>query len=264
MTEIAHGAYQVPERYRQFVIDDDFARYGLRLDQAAPQPRYLQIELTDLCNLACAGCVRASHDSTGSRFEFPSFLRLLDDLNGLEHVSFVGAGEALIVADLARYVQACTAREVFTSCNTNGLLVRRRLRPVLDAGLGLIAISVDGADATTLAAMRSGLRLSQLQRALDDAVSLADALSTRVSAAVTLSSRNVDTFPAIVAFVANHGIGEVTVESLHHWGHGRRPEPAIAVRARRSPRDRVDRGRTRHRGGSGIATDHLRLCALDD
>lgn len=76
----------------------------------------------------------------------------------------------------------------------DGLLVRRRLRPVLDAGLGLIAISVDGADGT----------------------------GARVSAAVTLSTRNIATFSAIVSYVADLGLREITVESLHQWGHDQR------------------------------------------
>lgn len=222
MTRSRSTAYQVPEEYRQFLVEDDFARYGLSIDQPALRPRYLQIELTDLCNLACAGCVRAEHESTGSRFAYPDFLRLLDDLPDLEHVSFVGAGEALIIADLARYVAACTERGVFTSCNTNGLLVGRRLRPVLDAGLGLIAVSVDGADEPTLSVMRSGLRLSQLTDALRSAAALADDTGARASAAVTLSTRNIATFPAIVSYVADAGLREITVESMHHWGHDQR------------------------------------------
>jgi radical SAM protein with 4Fe4S-binding SPASM domain len=212
------GEYHVPQRYRRFVVEDDFARYGLSIDSPASRPRYLQIELTDLCNLACAGCVRAAHTSTGHHFGYRDFLNLLDNLPDLEHVSFVGAGEALILPDLARYVEACSGRGVFTSCNTNGLLIRR-LPPVLDAGLGLIAISVDGADEPVLSAMRSGLRLGQLSRALSDALVLTEGGATRVSAAVTLSSRNIDTFPAIVAYVAGQGLREMSVESLHHWGN---------------------------------------------
>lgn len=219
MTTPAIDGRQATERYLQFIVQDDFARYGLSIERPAPRPRYLQIELTDLCNLTCAGCVRSAHSSTGARFAQSDFVRILDDMPDVDHVSFVGAGEALIVPDLARYVEACTARGVFTSCNTNGILVKRRLQPVLDAGLGLIAISVDAADGPTLAAMRSGLRLSQLGRALHEAVALAEAGSARVSAAVTLSTGNVNTFPAIVDYVARHGVREVTVESLHHWGN---------------------------------------------
>lgn len=213
------GRDAVPERFRQFLVEDDFARYGLSPEQHASSPKYLQLELTDSCNLACAGCVRATHDSTGREFGYDAFIDLLADMPDLEHVSFVGAGEALIVRDMSRYVAACTERNIFTSCNTNGLLVRRRLKAALDAGLGLIAISVDGADAQTLSDMRSGLRLTQLTSAMQAAVVLAEPTSARVSAAVTLSARNLDGFADIVTYVADQGVREITVESLHHWGH---------------------------------------------
>ncbi|WP_213451194.1 radical SAM/SPASM domain-containing protein [Rhizomonospora bruguierae] len=209
----------VPEDFRRFLVADDFARYGLTPDRHARSPQYIQLELTDRCNLACAGCVRAVHASTGSEFGYDAFVALLADLPDLLHVSFVGAGEALIVRDLPRHVAACTERNVFTSCNTNGLLVRRRLRPALDAGLGLIALSVDGADEETLSDMRSGLRLSQLTTALREAVLLVAETGARISAAVTLSARNVASFPDIVSYIADQGVREITVESLHHWGN---------------------------------------------
>ncbi|MEU8926226.1 radical SAM protein [Kitasatospora sp. NPDC048545] len=208
----------VPERFQKFLVTDDFDRYGLTPGRPTLTPQYLQVELTDLCNLACAGCLRAVHESSGGHLSLEVFVALLDQLPDLDHVSFVGGGEALIVGDFAAYVQLCTDRSVFTSTNTNGLLVRRRLRPVLDAGLRLLAISVDGADDVTLGRMRSGLRLSQLSTALREAVRLTEGRATGLSAAVTLSTVNLDQFPAIVNFVADHGVKRVSVESLHHWG----------------------------------------------
>lgn len=208
----------VPERYRRFLVSDDFDRYGLTPGHPAPSPKFLQVELTDLCNLACAGCVRAVHTSTGSHLDLGAFAQLLDGLPDLEHVSFVGAGEALMLNDFAEYVRACSSRKVLSSTNTNGLLVRRRLTKVLDAGLGMLAVSVDGASDTTLALMRSGLRVSQLASALDHAVDLTRDRDTSLSAAITLSTDNLSEFSAILDFVAQRGIRRVTVESLHHWG----------------------------------------------
>ena len=222
MTEADAPTPAVPPEFRQFIVTDDFDRYGLRPGEPEPSPRYLQVELTDLCNLSCAGCVRAVHESTGSQLDLNTFTALLDQLPELQHVSFVGAGEALIVREFPAFVEACTRRGVFTSTNTNGLLVRRRLEPALDAGLGLIAISVDGADDTTLGLMRSGLRTTQLSAALRTAVSLVEGRKARLSAAVTLSATNVHGFADIVSFVADHGVREMTVESLHHWGDDKR------------------------------------------
>lgn len=240
----------IPDRLRRFIVTDDFDRYGLRPGQPTVTPRYVQLELTDLCNLACAGCVRATHTSAGSHFGIDSFRALLDDLPDLEHVSFVGAGEALIVRDFAAYVTACTERGVFTSTNTNGLLVRRRIGPVVQAGLGLLAISVDGADDATLVAMRSGLTRHRLVAAIEAAVALTAETPTRLSAAVTLSLRNVHTFADIVAMVADLGVTELSVESLHHWGddHALNGESLFAMDA--------DHVRHHLEAGLHVAADH--------
>lgn len=212
----------IPPEFRPFIVTDDFDRYGLEVGQPTEMPHYLQIELTDLCNLKCAGCVRAEHDSVGAVLDLDSFVSILDQLPRLEHVSFVGAGEALMVRDFAGYVRACTDRGVFSSTNTNGLLIRRRLQAALEAGLGLLAVSVDGADDNILGPMRSGLRASQLSAGLHAAALLVDGTDTRLSAAVTLSSMNLASFGDIVDYVADHGIKELTVESLHHWGDDKR------------------------------------------
>lgn len=213
---------EVPPKFRHFIVTDDFDRYGLRPGEPTSSPHYLQVELTDLCNLTCAGCVRSEHESVGSVLDLATFIDLLDQLPDLEHVSFVGAGEAIIVRNFAEYVRSCSERGLFSSTNTNGLLVRRRLEVALEAGLGLLAISVDGADDATLSVMRSGLKISQLSASIEAAATMTQRAGARLSAAVTLSSTNIASFADIVQYVADRGIHEITVESLHHWGDDKR------------------------------------------
>jgi MoaA/NifB/PqqE/SkfB family radical SAM enzyme len=143
---------------------------------------------------------------------------MLDDARGLEHVSFVGAGEALLRPEFPDFVRLCSARDIRTSCNTNGKYARRRLRDAVAAGLGRLAISIDAVEPELVREIRGGLTLEALVRGIEAAVDETAGTETALSAAVTLSLRNVDSFDQIVEFAAAHGIREMTVESLHHWG----------------------------------------------
>jgi MoaA/NifB/PqqE/SkfB family radical SAM enzyme len=199
-------------------VDDDFVRYGIPMGEPLARPRFLQVELTDRCNLTCPACVRAIHRSAGTALSQEDLERMLDDAPDLEHVSFVGAGEALLRPDFADFVRLCTDRDIRTSCNTNGKYVRRRLHDAVAAGLGRLAISIDAVDPELVREIRGGLTLEALIRGIEAAVDETAGTETVLSAAVTLSLRNVDSFDEIVDFTAAHGIREMTVESLHHWG----------------------------------------------
>lgn len=203
--------------YSRFIIKDDFERYGIKPGQAIP-PNYLQVELTDKCNLRCASCPRAVTPSSQDILSLHAFERLLDEVASVKHVSFVGGGEALLVNNFADYVQLCSNRNIFSSCNTNGILIEKRLPAAIKAGLGKIAISVDAAEAALLSDLRSGLSISRLENSIRCAIEMTRGTSTTVSAAVTLSALNVNYFVDILNFLVSSGCRDVTVESLHHWG----------------------------------------------
>jgi radical SAM protein with 4Fe4S-binding SPASM domain len=204
--------------FAEFRIADDFERYGLTPGRPAASPSFLQVELTDRCNLTCASCPRATVPSTLDVLDPAAFERLLDSAPGAEHISFVGGGEALFVNDFARYVRLCTERGIRTSTVSNGLLVPLRLRAAIEAGLGRLGISVDSADDAELRAIRGGMSLTALERSIRAAVTMTAGTQTAFFAATTLSADNVAGFESIVRFVARLGVREMSVESLHHWG----------------------------------------------
>jgi radical SAM protein with 4Fe4S-binding SPASM domain len=150
------------------------------------------------------------------------FKTMLDGLPRLQHVSFVGAGEALFLADFPNYIRLCSTRGIDTSTVTNGLLIPTRLPPAVAAGLGRIGISIDAADDDLLRQLRSDLALAALTRSIRSAVTLCRKTSTRVFAATTLSSATAGRFASIVEYIADCGLREMTVESLHHWGNDKR------------------------------------------
>jgi MoaA/NifB/PqqE/SkfB family radical SAM enzyme len=208
----------LPTDIERFILPDEFERYRINKHAPLAGPRYLQVELTDHCNLTCPSCVRSWTASDRVQLDLAAFGRLLDETPTVEQISFVGAGEALIVREFPAYVAASHALGITTTTNTNGLLVKRRLGAAVEAGLSNIAISVDGASDVSLNTIRSGLTKHVLEHALRSAVEITDGTFCAASAAVTLSLTNLSEFSDMVRMIADNGITNVTVESLHHWG----------------------------------------------
>ncbi len=204
--------------FGDFIVGDDFGRYGIPFPSPAPSPRYLQLEITNRCNLRCPNCPRRRGPAKTRVFPLGKFSRLLDALPLLDHVSFVGAGESLLAPDFPAFVRLARERGVRSSLTTNGLLARRRLAAAVGAGLGSVAISVDAADASLMAAIRPGVSPRTLIRAIKAARDIVAGTSTQLSGALTLSEANLRAFPEIVSFLARQGITRLSVESLHHWG----------------------------------------------
>lgn len=76
------------------------------------------------------------------------FERLLDDLPGLERVTLQGLGEPLLAPDLVAMVSSASARGIVVGFNTNAtLLTRAKAAQLIDAGLGWLHVSIDGATA---------------------------------------------------------------------------------------------------------------------
>ena len=181
-------------------------------------PVYLQIELTDRCNLKCSSCPRSYSVSSGSKFELDGFKKILDEMPDLKQASFVGAGETLLVKNFSDFISYCSEKNIFSSCNSNGILVEYRLTNAVKAGLGKIGISIDAIDSNLLAKLRSNVKVDQILRAFESALNITQGTKTIVSAAITLGNENIYDFPNLIGKLSEIGVKDFTVESYHHWG----------------------------------------------
>ena len=211
--------------FEHYLVADDFTRYDIVPGRPSASPRYLQVELTDRCNLRCRTCPRSWLESTGDVLRLSDFEVLIEDLPDLEHVSFVGLGEVLLLRSFPDYVRAAHRRGIRTSCNSNGVVIPHRLRPALEAGLDKVQISIDAQDESLLAEIRSGIHRQVLENAFIFALHAASEFDATVSAAITVGSANLHDLPHLLTYLDRIGVRNATIECLHHWGQDRRLDP---------------------------------------
>ena len=133
---------------------------------------YLRISLTDHCNLRCAYCMPAQGLSWMPTEEMLTFAEIIDIVNaaarlGISKVRLTG-GEPLVRKDLPLLVRSLSAipgiKEV--SLTTNGMLLERLAKPLANAGLKRVNISLDTLDAQKFKLITRGGDISRVWRGI--------------------------------------------------------------------------------------------------
>jgi len=183
---VIDAAWRWPPLWRRLkAVHPGYIALRCRL-RRRPRLRWVQVEVTNGCNLACTMC--GNRRGARERGLMPSevFLERIAQIpdRSLHHIAMHAGGEPLLHPELELFVHHARtkAREVFIS--TNGLLFGRdagMMRRLLDAGLTHIHFSAEGYDPETYEATRVGghfndfvANLALLRRVRDSAGSGAE------------------------------------------------------------------------------------------
>lgn len=193
---------------------------GLRLK--SDRLRKIYVEVTSVCNLACATCIRNAWSEPLGHMPVERFLRLVQGLPvtqpGAEAItlSLSGFGEPLAHPHFLDLVRLARERGLRVEIVTNGLLLDAALaRTLADLGVSQVAVSLDGGDPAGYASIRG----ADFAGAAEAARLLADARRrTRkpmaVGAAFVATRRNVDSLPALLRLAQDLALDFVSVSNV--------------------------------------------------
>jgi len=135
----------------------------LRLHRPVTQLAKVYIEPTDRCNLDCLMCIRSGWDQPLGRMDKATFDRILLGLQKLDpmpSVFFGGLGEPLFHPRTIEWIARVKAVGARVELITNGtLLNEKRARQLIEAGLDVLWVSIDGATPQSYADVRLGAEL---------------------------------------------------------------------------------------------------------
>lgn len=103
-------------------------------------------ESSNICNLRCKHCYTDSSPINCNKFTLKESIHIIDKMyeNGIYSVS-IGGGEPLVLDYLPLIIKYITKKGMNVSISTNGLLLdKKTLEILIDSGLQLIQISIDG------------------------------------------------------------------------------------------------------------------------
>ena len=99
------------------------------------------VEITNICNMNCSFC--HGHSRENRRMTRDEFSCILDKLSGVtEYVYYHLMGEPLTHPELPDFLRMSAERGFRSVLTTNGTLLAKRGREILDAGLHKVSISV--------------------------------------------------------------------------------------------------------------------------
>lgn len=132
----------------------------------------LQVEVTTHCFLRCPVCPHEAVRSQWSprHMSMETYRRLASSFEAVRFVHLQGWGEPLLHPDLLCMIEMARSARCETGLTTNGVLLSDEMAGCLmRSGLGLLAVSIAGANPSTHAAARGG---SDLARIVDNVAAL--------------------------------------------------------------------------------------------
>jgi MoaA/NifB/PqqE/SkfB family radical SAM enzyme len=176
---------EVDENGKLVLPDEVIKRYGLkpgakvRLDEGGnfvrmhrpvTQLTKVYIEPTVACNLECITCFRNDWEQPIGRMSdetFSSILRGLKALDPIPNVYFGGIGEPLFHPKTIKWISEVKALGVKVEMITNGTILTEKVsQKLVDSGLDVLWVSIDGATPESYSDVRLGAELPKVLEGL--------------------------------------------------------------------------------------------------
>ncbi len=126
----------------------------------------LYIEPTNECNMKCRTCIRNTWDEPMGKMTDEVFNRIIDGIkmfSPLPTIFFGGLGEPLIHPDIVEMVRRSKSAGTRVELISNGTMLSPKMtHDLLDAGLDMLWISLDGATPEGYADVRLGEKLPEI------------------------------------------------------------------------------------------------------
>jgi cyclic pyranopterin phosphate synthase len=197
------------------------------IDRFGRRATDLRVSLTDRCNLRCTYCMPAEglawlpNEGLLTDAEIGRLLGIAVRDLGVTEIRFTG-GEPLIRPGLLGIIAAAAALDPRPnlSVTTNGIGLTRLARPLVDAGLDRINVSLDTLRADRFATLTRRDRITDVLEGL----AAADAAGLRPVKINTVLMRGVndDEAPSLLRFALEHGfelrfIEQMPLDAQHGW-----------------------------------------------
>lgn len=200
---------------------------GLKLHRPITHLAKVYIEPTDACNIACRTCFRNDWDVPMGRMSeetFAAILRGLEACDPIPTVYFGGIGEPLFHKRTTAWVAQAKALGARVELITNGtLLTEKRSRELIEAGLDMLWVSIDGASPESYADIRLGAELPNVLANLERFHRLRMTMHTgtfwhrpkpALGIAFVAMKRNIRDLPAVLRLAQRFGALHVSVSNV--------------------------------------------------
>ena len=193
----------------------------IRLHRPLGHLAKVYVEPTNGCNLDCVTCFRNAWAADIGRMSDATFAAILEDLAAIDPpptVYFGGIGEPLYHPRTVEWVAQAKQLGARVELITNGtLLTEKRSRQLIDAGLDLLWVSIDGASPESYADVRLGAELPTVLENIRRFRTLRKGHKTmkpEIGVAFVAMKRNISDLPAVLKIARQLGALHFSVSNV--------------------------------------------------
>ncbi len=180
----------------------------------------VEIEATNECNTRCLHCPHETITRPKGKMTWETFQIVADKVlayGRTQAIDFAGMGEPTLNPDLPRFI-AYFRDKIPTLITTNAsALTPKNVERLIEAGLGTMIISYNGADAETYELMMGGLNFERAEKYIADAVQRAQG-RMRVVANVSVTKQTRPKLAEIRRRLNDLGIETISFSLCHNRG----------------------------------------------
>jgi MoaA/NifB/PqqE/SkfB family radical SAM enzyme len=199
----------------------DLQDNGVSLRRPITHLAKIYVEPTSQCNLACRTCIRNSWNEPSGQMSEKVFDRLvagLGDFDPPPKVFFGGFGEPLVHPRITEMVAQIRSQGSSVELITNGILLNERMsKELIEAGINVLWISVDGATPESYSKVRihSSLPevLANVRRFRHDCLSL-NGKKPQIGLSFVAMRSNVDELPDLMRLGIQLGVSRYLVTNV--------------------------------------------------
>jgi len=175
-------------------------------------PPWLEVDLTNACNIRCYMCYQSSHDVTYNQMHDDDLKSVLAILPYVKTVLIAGHGEQLLYQKLDYFLESAKRFLCDVQMFTNGLLVHKHLR--LFGYISKLTISFDGATKEVFETQRYG---ANYKKVLSNILLLRKTYKNLyITLGCVVSRLNVHQIGLIVKTACELGVNAVTFPHVQH------------------------------------------------
>lgn len=210
------------KRFTNYIFND--VEVFLRRPKLKSYPRFIDLALTDNCNLKCIMCVRTT-DPTIELNEL-SFEQVKNIINKVsEYATTIqlagGLGEPLLykyIFDAIKYSKKKGLEVLLTSNGT--LLNTKNIDKLINSGLDYLSLSIDGATKETFESIRVGAKYEKMITGIWNLCRIRDKKKAKLKiefVPVVMIGKNLHEVPALVRLAKEVGVDGVAFSDVSYW-----------------------------------------------
>jgi radical SAM protein with 4Fe4S-binding SPASM domain len=194
------------------------------LSPRPPLPFHAIIEITTHCNLRCPTCAQVDYSKENIHLTIEKFVRVLDSIPSARKVALLGLGEPFLNRNLRDFIRECKKRKQYVSLVSNATLLTEENRSmILNEGLDLIHLSIDGATKETFERLRAG---ANYEKTIEKIAALTRESKERNSKlrmimCFTATMENLHELKDYTGLAKRLGISEIVVNDIHYFNDNR-------------------------------------------